>query len=349
MKLDSIDKDLFIESFSENRFFQPLFVKIKPSIRCNLRCVKCNYWRKAVRDELTTDEVLSLIDQLSELHCRTIKFSGGEVLLRKDIFVLLKHAKEKGIATSITSNGTLIDRTTATRLIEGGLNRITISIDSHEPEIHDKIVGVKGSWKKSTAAIKNLKESAETLKRDFKITIATVVSKLNFTNTDMIVDLAKEMGADNIDFIALVQVHLGDSSLFMSPGDIRYFQNVTTDRILAKIKKFGTRVVNQNPFCNYEHTIIRNGFRATTLYKNIPCFVPWYHFFVHYNGDVVPCCCNKKYVVGNIRQEKLKNIVNNVRFVEFRKLCKPPIRNRRCYYCLDEVENNLSMANWLGC
>ncbi|MBT7591125.1 MAG: radical SAM protein, partial [Candidatus Scalindua sp.] len=101
-------------------------------------------------DELDTDTALKVIDQIAELNPNLILIlTGGEPLLRKDIFDLSRHAAGKGMMVLLGTNACLIDDEMAKKLKDNGFSGIGISLDSVHPEIHDSIRGAKGSWKKA--------------------------------------------------------------------------------------------------------------------------------------------------------------------------------------------------------
>ena len=114
--------------------------------RCNLRCLHC-YLDSDDRDysgELTTEQARAMIDDLAEMGSPVLLFSGGEPLLRKDLFELGEYAISRGIRAVISSNGTLIDEAKAQRIAETGFSYVGISIDGLE-----KIIAQQGSAKRS--------------------------------------------------------------------------------------------------------------------------------------------------------------------------------------------------------
>lgn len=127
--------------------------------RCNLRCVHC-YADSEDRDyagELTTREALALIDDLAEFRVPTILFSGGEPLLRKDIFELAHHGAGKGIRTVLSTNGTAITSKVAGKIKEAGFAYVGVSIDGIG-EGHDRFRGQKGCFDRAIEGIRNCRE-----------------------------------------------------------------------------------------------------------------------------------------------------------------------------------------------
>ena len=109
----------------------------------NFNQVQCG--SASADDELDTDKALKVIDEIAELNPNLILIlTGGEPLLRKDIFELSRHAAEKGMMVLLGTNACLIDDEMAKKLKDNGFSGIGISLDSVHPEIHDSIRGAKG-------------------------------------------------------------------------------------------------------------------------------------------------------------------------------------------------------------
>ncbi len=124
--------------------------------RCNLRCVHC-YSDSCDREyagELSTAEGKRLIDALADYGAPTLLFSGGEPLLRPDIWELADHARDRGLRTVLSTNGTLIGQEEARRIREAGFSYVGVSIDG-VGETHDRIRGRKGSFEEAIRGIRN--------------------------------------------------------------------------------------------------------------------------------------------------------------------------------------------------
>src|SRR3990170_5027619 len=123
---------------------------------CNLHCVHCyaDSHGKEYEGELTTEEALRVIDDLAQFGAPVILFSGGEPLLRPDLFQLIRYAKDKGIRGVLSTNGTLITREVVRQLKEFGLSYVGVSIDGPE-HIHDRFRGKKGAFQEALQGIRN--------------------------------------------------------------------------------------------------------------------------------------------------------------------------------------------------
>lgn len=136
----------------------PPFITIAPTYRCVCRCVHCgvNSPERPHEEELSTKEIKSIIDQAKDLGVLQVTFTGGEPLLRKDIFELIRHASSRGLLTRINTSGILIDGDIAEKLKKSGLTQGAVSIDDADPRIHDELRGVPGAHQRAVKGIQNL-------------------------------------------------------------------------------------------------------------------------------------------------------------------------------------------------
>jgi MoaA/NifB/PqqE/SkfB family radical SAM enzyme len=128
--------------------------------RCNLRCVHCYSGSRDRRyeGELSTDEGKALIEDLADFGVPVILFSGGEPLLRPDILELIAGARNRGVRSVLSTNGTLITPQLARELRRLDLSYVGISFDGLE-QTHDRFRGVKGAFGQAMAGLKNCQEA----------------------------------------------------------------------------------------------------------------------------------------------------------------------------------------------
>jgi len=124
--------------------------------RCNLACQHCYIEAedRVYNGELTTDEAKTFIDDLAQSRVPVLLFSGGEPLLREDLFELGAYAAMKGLRPVISTNGTLITSKIAAKIKESGFQYVGVSLDGNE-EIHDKFRGQKGAFEAAINGIRN--------------------------------------------------------------------------------------------------------------------------------------------------------------------------------------------------
>jgi MoaA/NifB/PqqE/SkfB family radical SAM enzyme len=142
----------------------PIAAHIEVSTRCHLDCVHCYIpgaerrpGRDAAREpDMTNDEIRALLDQLEELGCFVVTFTGGEIFIRPGMMELLEYANDRGFILELFTSGTPITPDKASRLAALNLARVQISLYSHDHTTHDGVTQVGGSWMRSVAAAKEL-------------------------------------------------------------------------------------------------------------------------------------------------------------------------------------------------
>lgn len=125
---------------------------------CNLKCAHCytDSECKAYSGELTTEQCKAVLDDLAEFKVPAVLFSGGEPLVRKDVFELAAHARAKGLHVVLSTNGTLIDAATARKLKDLQFAYVGLSLDSADPSIHDRFRGMEGAFAKTMQGFRHL-------------------------------------------------------------------------------------------------------------------------------------------------------------------------------------------------
>lgn len=158
---------------------------------CNLNCVHC---RAAATcgpydGELDTPAALALLDQIAEVAKPIIILTGGEPLLRKDIFDIAKYGHDKGMRMVMSPNGTLVNQEMAKKMAASGIQRISVSLDGATAESHDSFRGVKGAYDGALQGIQNAKEAG------IEFQINTTITKTNLDQIPEILALAEALGA----------------------------------------------------------------------------------------------------------------------------------------------------------
>ncbi|MDP2923890.1 MAG: radical SAM protein [Candidatus Omnitrophota bacterium] len=178
------------KSAKENGF--PLRVMWELTYRCNFKCRHCyvpKSYKKKSRQELNTQEVFYILDQLADLGCFYLGFTGGEPFLREDIFDILWYAKKKGFQIIIYTNGSLIDKAKAEELKQLNPNKVDITIPAISKKAFEHITGVKRCRDKVFKAIGLLH------KNGIKLGFKSCLLKVNENEIKEIQDFAASLGA----------------------------------------------------------------------------------------------------------------------------------------------------------
>ncbi|SHK40608.1 putative heme d1 biosynthesis radical SAM protein NirJ2 [Tepidibacter formicigenes DSM 15518] len=173
---------------------------------CNLYCKHC--YRDAgpnekQKDELNTKESKELIRGIAKAGFKILIFSGGEPLLREDLFELTEYAHSLGLIVGLGTNGTLITKEIAKKLKESKVRAVAISLDSLDENKHDEFRQVKGSFKDCIRGIK------ESINAGLKVQINTTVTKSNYEEITKITDYISSLGGHSHHPFFLVEVGRG--------------------------------------------------------------------------------------------------------------------------------------------
>lgn len=127
--------------------------------RCNLHCMHCysDSHDREYPDELSTGEGMALLDDLASFGVPAVLFSGGEPLMRPDLFQLVRHARERGLRCVLSTNGTLVDEDAARKIVAAGFSYAGISFDGIGP-VHDKVRGKAGAYDASLRGLRLLRD-----------------------------------------------------------------------------------------------------------------------------------------------------------------------------------------------
>jgi heme b synthase len=199
---------------------------------CNLACVHCrrlDVSRDLMRDDLTTEQALTMIRSLPETGRPILVFSGGEPLMRPDVFDLAAEAAHVGLPIALATNGTIMDDTVADRIINVGFRRTSISFDGPDAETHDKFRGIDGAFESSVRGFMLLRE------RGMSMQINTTVARHNYKKLDQMYELALKLKADALHIFMLVPVGCGMSlskDIMLAPDEYEQALNWIYDRSL---------------------------------------------------------------------------------------------------------------------
>ena len=184
----------------------PILGTLVTNYRCNYRCRMCSLPARdaALRarglSELDTSGMKALIEGFARLHTAGIGFTGGEPLLREDIFELLRFTRERGMLAHLNTNGSLLDEKSAGRIIACGVHSVNVSLDGAREKTHDTIRGVNGAFARATEGVRLLRSAAKKGKPP-RIKIVSVISEQNIDEARDMVALSARLGADCIEFI----------------------------------------------------------------------------------------------------------------------------------------------------
>jgi len=279
---------------------------------CNLACVHCRASATTGphSGELDTAEAFKLLDQIAEVAKPIIILTGGEPLLRDDIFDIAAYGNEKGLRMVMAPNGTLITEPAAERLKASGIKRISISLDGATARSHDKFRKVEGAF---NGAVNGM-EIAKKVGLDFQVN--TTITKTNLDQIPKIQQLAVKMGAVAHHIFLLVPTGRGKYIVDTEINAAEYEETLnwfydqrdkTPLELKATCAPHYYRILRQRAKEDGKSvTFQTHGLDAVTR----GCLGGIGFCFVSHRGDVQPCgflaadC-------GNVRQRSFADIWNN--------------------------------------
>jgi radical SAM protein with 4Fe4S-binding SPASM domain len=296
----------------------PLSVQVDLTWRCNERCVHC-YLDHDDLGELTTAEVKDLLDQLAAAGVFFLSFSGGEILLRKDLFEILEHARRLAFDIKLRTNALLIRAEEARRIGELDVRQVQVSVYSHRADIHDGITKVRGSLDRTVESIRRLR--AEGL----KVIVACVLMRQNREDYPGVQALAATLGAQfSIDPTITPHIN-GDRSLLALNVERADLLRVFHDTSIAGENAAGFTAPPPVDEASLEASPCSAGHTA--------CYVSPY-------GDVYPCV-QFPLPSGNVRRQRFLDIwrdspqLEEVRQIRVRDLpsCSACVHGGSCSRC----------------
>jgi Fe-coproporphyrin III synthase len=354
--------------------------------KCNLKCLHCYSFSQTSQcdDELDTAQAKTLLSQLAEVNCPVVLFSGGEPLLREDLFELLAEANRLHLRTVISTNGTLIDSAVADRLAQAGVSYAGVSIDGDE-KFHDQFRASKGSFKAAVTGIENCQKAG--IKTGLRFTI----TKSNAGQIPFVFELAASIGSRRICFYHLIRTGRAKelNGQTLTPQQTRQAVDTIIEKtdecvrknlvdevltvgnhadgpfILMKLKEFSPHPCGGGSFSRRRYGdvfspqaclgVIEECQKLLTLHggnktgEKIGC--------VSFNGSVHPDQFWHNYSLGNTRDKTFKTIWENPDEPVLSKLRnKKKFADQRCLRCkwLDLCKGNFRFLgpdpadkNWL--
>jgi MoaA/NifB/PqqE/SkfB family radical SAM enzyme len=285
--------------------------------------------------ELEKDEISQIIDQLPLRS--NITFTGGEVFLKKGFNEILKKATDRHIVT-LASNGVLLEKYSEL-VIDSGVQAIGVSLDG-PPEVHDHVRNRQGVFENLQKGLRSVIQAK--LKKGSHlpiININSVILKENYSTLPEVVKLVKKLGANSCTF-QIFDPSLSRSGLSLidtmnhnenSLIRVEMIDPISLKRILLKVLDEGEKngvAIRFLPALSVDEIVLF--YQRKFNLSKWQCYFPWNTIRISPYGDVYPCL---NYYIGNVRENKLGELWNNDKYVQFRRLLKQNVIFRACIGC----------------
>jgi MoaA/NifB/PqqE/SkfB family radical SAM enzyme len=299
-------------AYTGNVIVGPMNCSIALSWSCNARCIMCDYPKRAdPKNDLTKEEIKRIIDDLVAIHTTGMTFFGGEPLLNKNIFELIRYANERGLVTHIPTNGILLsDRVITKKLIESGIDTIVVSIDSTTPKGYREVRRVN-SFKKVVKGIKNVLELRKGLKHPPTVTMAVTISEKNIDEVPKLIKFARGLKVDTMQIFPAQPVETVKNEFNEKMND----KLKKIFKLLIKEKKTSNFIDDSMEYLNYAMDKL-NGKDV-----KIKCFAPYIELHIDCFGNVYMCSSfmGLNQPIGNIRHSSVKDFWYSKKMKDYRK------------------------------
>ncbi len=312
--------------------FQLRLVAWEMTRSCNLACVHCRAGACAEPDpdDLTTEEGRSLIDGIARVGKPILIMTGGEPLMRPDLFDLARYATKAGLRPVVATNGVLITRETAGEIASVGIPRVSISLDGATPEDHDAFRGVPGAFEGSVQGIENLRSAG------VSVQINTTLTRRNRRRLSEIMSLAEKMGADAFHVFLLVPTGRAKEMSGEEMGPEEYEETLLEFYRLSRKSGLETRATCAPQY----YRILRQQAKAEGLEvteqtfglnaRTRGCLGGLSFVFVSHRGDLQPCGYFDVQA-GNIRERSFADLWENAGL--FKELRNFSLLEEKCGKC----------------
>jgi radical SAM protein with 4Fe4S-binding SPASM domain len=297
----------------------PYRMDLALTYRCQNDCPHCYVGRPKDFPEMSTEQWKRVIDRCWELGIPHLTFTGGEATLRPDLVELIQYAEDVGLVTGLQTNGRrLRDGAYLDQLLQAGLDHIQITLESHDPAIHDRMVGVEGAWLDTVEGIKAVVDA------DVYMMTNTTMTTENVGHIEETIAFVGSLGVPTF----------GCNSLIFSGAAVAVGTGIHENElepILERVKEATAaqhmRLIWYTPtqYCEFDPVGMELGIKGCTAARYNMCVEP--------NGDVIPC---QSYytALGNILTESWDSIWDHelARYLRNRDFMM-----EKCYDCPDQI------------
>lgn len=293
----------------------PYRMDLALTYRCNNNCAHCYNARPRQYPELSTGQWKQILDRLWDVGIPHIVFTGGEPTLRADLPELIAHAEKNGQITGINTNGRrLKDADYVKRLVDAGLDHAQITLESHDPAIHERMVRAPGAWQDTVAGLKNALAT-----RLFVMTNTTLLS-LNAPKLAETLDFLADTGVPTVGLNALIYSGHG---LEIDTGLPENDLPALLDLARAATTQRSQRLIWYTPtqYCRFDPIQMELGVKG--------CTAALYNMCVEPDGGVIPCQSYYQ-AIGNLLLDPWESIWNHDLAVSLRERRNLPVDCQAC-------------------
>ncbi len=257
------------------------------TFRCNLRCKMCGVCEHILAgeraQELSTEEWKTVIDSTALLGTMIVSISGGEPLLRPDLYEIIRYIRDKDIAVHLCTNGVLLDARRVAGLRESGVNTVSVSIENVDREVHEALRG-GNTFDPAIEGIRRLRRDAP----EIRVGINCVFTTRNFRNMAALIPFAEELGVHQVKFAPIHTNLLHKRKHLEQYSDLIFREEDLPE--LDREMKAVMRAAAQSKVQTTSSMFLAG---ASSLYRQprrFTCYAGYITCAINPDGNVAPCC-----------------------------------------------------------
>lgn len=326
-----------------NRTFVLPVVVFFPTSRCNSRCVSCDWWKCSGEGDLTLAEIKSVADTLPALGTRMVLFSGGEPLLRPEVFEAAALFRGHGITLHLHTSGVLLERAAAD--VARVFSRVIVSLDASTEVLYHAVRGVS-----ALAAVERGVARLQRLAPHLPVTARATLHRWNFRELPRLIDHAKAMALDGISFLPADvsssafgrEFPARSETLALDANETAEFAALVEDTLVDHRDDFVSGFVAEAPDKLRRLPQYYAALGGRAKFPSVSCNAPFMSAVIEADGAVRPCFFHQ--TIGSVRLEPLASIVkrNLPAFRENLRIESDPV----CTRCVCSMKTGWRSAPW---
>jgi MoaA/NifB/PqqE/SkfB family radical SAM enzyme len=316
----------------------PALGTLMVTYRCNLHCAMCDMPLKALShqqkgdQEFSTQRFKGVIREFAALGIPGIGFTGGEPLLRKDIYELMAETRRLGMIAHLNTNGWLLGDAEADKIVAIGVDSINISLDGATAATHDRIRHCCGSFDRAVAAIEKLVQRKRRAGSHIRIKTVAVLDETNIDEVPQLITLGRKLGTDSIELIPRQPFLSSEGSPSPPP----------TSDLLTRVDALVRDLIKYRDHPSLENSpshlkLFHNSFAGTP--SPVRCSAGYNSLAVDCYGNVFPCVpwINWGRSTGNLAHSSLAQLWNSSAYQQERE------KTGKCRECYLNCQTELNL------
>jgi MoaA/NifB/PqqE/SkfB family radical SAM enzyme len=328
-----------------NRTYVLPLVIFYPTSRCNSRCISCDWWKQTGEGDLALEEIDELAGRLPALGTKVVVFSGGEPLLRPEVFDAAALFRARGIQLHLLTSGILLERF-ADRVARH-FERVAISLDASTDALYERVRGVS-----ALATVTRGVAKLRAIDHRIPVTARATLHRANFREMPRLIDFARDIGLDGISFLPADvstrafgrELPPDPSGLVLDADEVVEFEHTVERTLTAYRDDVESGFVAESAEKLRRLPQYYAALRGEQRFPPVRCNAPWVSVVVEADGAVRPCFFHES--IGNVRDTPLEDIVGqNLRaFRDSFDVSDDPV----CRRCVCSLKTGWRHAPWVS-